>query len=100
MIAETPCIICGTMRVFHRKWKDKLDGRGTTITHVESVCPNSACQKIVDDKFAQMRQRRLDSETRRVNLHLRRSPSINSGLGFGRGKRIIDLAIDIRPLKV
>lgn len=40
-IAETVCIRCGKMRIFLRTWKDKAEGKGTMITHVETVCPDA-----------------------------------------------------------
>lgn len=70
--AETVCIRCGKLRVFYRTWKDRAGGRGAPITHVESVCPDSACQKIVDAKFAEMRERRELSEERRKSIVLSR----------------------------
>ena len=71
-MAETVCIRCGTLRVFYRKWADKVDGKGTLITHMESVCPDSECQKIVDARFAEIRDRRVSSEDKRKNIVLAR----------------------------
>lgn len=60
------------MRVFSKTWKDKLDGKGTMITHTESVCVDIECQKIVDKKFAEMREKRELSEERRKSVVLSR----------------------------
>ena len=62
-IAETACIRCGKMRIFQRKWIEKLD-RGAKITHFDSVCPDAECQKIVDADFAARREKRLAAEAR------------------------------------
>lgn len=70
--AETVCIRCGKKRVFFRRWKDKAEGRGAIMTHVESVCPDSECQKLVDEKFAEIRDRRELSEEKRKNIVLGR----------------------------
>lgn len=56
---ETQCIRCGKTRVFFRRWKEKVDGRGAVVTHVETVCPDSECQKIVDAEFAAKREKRM-----------------------------------------
>jgi len=78
MQAETPCIRCGKLRVFYRKWNYKADGKGFLITHVESVCPDSECQKVVDEKFAEMREKRLLLEDKRKNVLLSRRTKKNS----------------------
>lgn len=39
-------------------WKEKTE-KGTDIIHEQTVCPDSECQKIVDEKFAQMREKKL-----------------------------------------
>lgn len=61
--AETTCIRCGKMRVYKRKWIEKPE-RGATITHLDSVCPDAECQKIVDADFAARREKRLAAEAR------------------------------------
>lgn len=68
----TVCIRCGKQRVFLKKWKEKVDNRGTVITSEIYVCPDKECQKIVDAKFAEMRQKRLDSEQRKANLRIKK----------------------------
>lgn len=62
-LVETSCIRCGKIRIFKRKWKEVI-GKGAAITHIETVCPDAKCQKIVDAKFAEMRERRLLMENR------------------------------------
>lgn len=71
--ANTSCIRCGKIRVFSRKWKDKENGKGTVITHVETICPDKQCQKLVDAKFQEMKDRRTQAEERKKNLILERS---------------------------
>lgn len=58
-MAETVCIRCGKVRIFSRRWKEKVDGRGSVVTHEETVCPDPECQKLVDQHFSEMRDRRL-----------------------------------------
>jgi len=67
---QTFCIKCGNLRVFSRQWKDKFNGKGSVITHTESVCPDVECQKIVDAKFAELREHKVASEERRKSAAL------------------------------
>ncbi len=47
---NNPCIRCGKQRIDGKSWKEKL---GTSvITHTQTVCPDSECQKIVDKATA------------------------------------------------
>jgi len=69
----TPCIRCGKTRVLSRKWKGKSDGRGSMITYEEYVCVDSECQKVVDAKFEEMRNRRLGLEVKRNNIKIART---------------------------
>ena len=52
------------MRVLLRKWKAKHEGKGTMVTNQESVCPDDACQEIVNQKFAAIRELRESTEER------------------------------------
>ncbi len=62
---NTTCIRCGKVRIFLKRWKDKENNRGNMVTHVTTVCPDEACQKEVDAKFQEMRDRRNLAEERR-----------------------------------
>lgn len=57
-----PCIRCGKQRVDGKSWKEKIENHfGTSyITHTETVCPDKECQKIVEEKMNQARQKTLD----------------------------------------
>ena len=55
---ETVCIRCGKTRILFKKWKEKTE-KGTDIIHEQTVCPDQECQKLVDEKFAQMREKKL-----------------------------------------
>lgn len=68
------CIRCGKTRIFLKRWKDRGEnGKGTIITHVESRCPDLECQKIVDEKFQEMKDRRTQAEERKKEVILERS---------------------------
>ena len=66
--ADSVCIRCGKNRIYSKKWTDKADGKGSDITHIEAVCPDAECQKIVDEKFAQMREKRESAEDRKKGI--------------------------------
>ena len=68
------CIRCGKTRIFLKSWKDRGEnGRGPVVTHEESRCPDIECQKIVDEKFQEMKDRRTQAEERKKTLILERS---------------------------
>ena len=75
---ETVCIRCGKLRVFYRQWKEKHEGKGTMITHRESVCPDAECQKIVNEKFAAIRELRELTEEKRRSIVLGGKPKASS----------------------
>ena len=59
-MASSPCIRCGKDRVLFKKWVEKSAGKGSAVTSELYVCPDKDCQKIVDKKFEDMRQKKLD----------------------------------------
>ena len=40
-----------------QKWQEKSE-RGAVIVHERTVCPDKDCQKIVDDKFEALREKK------------------------------------------
>ena len=80
---QTLCILCGKMRVFSKQWKEQVNGKGSIVTHTESVCADSECQKKVDAKFSEMRERKVASEERRKsNLVARQAKSAENKAKF------------------
>lgn len=68
------CIRCGKTRIFLKMWKDHGEnGRGAIVTHEESRCPDLECQKVVDEKFQEMKDRRTQAEERKKAVILERS---------------------------
>ncbi|MGE5042001.1 MAG: hypothetical protein ACM3IJ_03795 [Candidatus Levyibacteriota bacterium] len=57
-----PCVRCGKQRVDGKTWKEKIENHfGVSfITHTETVCPDKECQKIVEEKMNQARQKTAD----------------------------------------
>ena len=68
------CIRCGKTRILLKRWKDRGEsGKGTVIAHEETRCPDDECQKIVDEKFQEMKDRRTKTEERKQAVILERS---------------------------
>lgn len=57
---STQCIRCGKERVFLKRWIDKTNDRANAITRELYVCPDKECQKIVDQKFEEAKQKKLE----------------------------------------
>jgi len=77
------CIRCGKTRIFLKRWKDRGErNKGTVISHEESICPDKECQKIVDEKFQEMRDRRTQTEERKKAVILERSLTKKSKLAL------------------
>ena len=64
-MSATLCIKCGRERILSKKWTQKAGGKGTAITYELYVCPDSECQKLVDQKFEDMRQRKLGFQNKK-----------------------------------
>lgn len=60
------CTRCGKKSILLKKWIDRNEGRGNPITHEIYICPDSECQDIVDAKFAEIRQRKLDLKNKKA----------------------------------
>ncbi len=71
--ANSICIRCGQVRIFYRKWKDRENGKGSIIIHEQTVCPDAVCQKLVDEKFKEILDRRVLSEDRRKSIIISRT---------------------------
>ncbi len=60
------CIRCGKTRILLKRWKDHgVTGKGNVVHHEQTVCPDSECQKIVDEKFQAMRDIKAKAEERK-----------------------------------
>lgn len=71
---KTVCTRCGKEGILFKKWVERPEtGRGNPMTRELYVCPDSDCQKIVDEKFAQMRQKKLDLKEKKNDLAARRT---------------------------
>lgn len=72
------CIHCGSLRIISRVWKEKVDGRGSVVTHTESVCTNDECQRTTDERFREMRERRKLAEEKRKSIVLAKRTKVAS----------------------
>lgn len=76
MVNTTPCIRCGKLRVVAKTWTEKT-GVAAAVTYTQTVCPDPACQKLVE-KLLQERNDRFKlaqelSLKRKVNLKRKRT---------------------------
>lgn len=52
---NNPCIECGRQRIDGKTWKEKV---GTSIaTYTQTICPDPACQKLVDKAIADRKEK-------------------------------------------
>lgn len=58
ILAGSVCIRCGKDRIVSKVWTER-GLRGSPVTYTEAVCPDSDCQKLVDQDFALRRERKL-----------------------------------------
>lgn len=68
-----PCIQCGKERVDGKSWKEKSGV--SVVTHTQTICPDSDCQKIVDkaiadrkEKSASLIKKKLDAKMAKEKL--------------------------------
>lgn len=67
--SDSVCIRCGKTRIFFKKWKE-VPEKGTPLIHIEYVCPDKECQKIVDAEFNEKREKRLLQEMRKTGVKI------------------------------
>lgn len=61
------CTRCGKQRIDGKSWTEKVEMFfGTsTVVHTETMCPDPECQKIVEEKLAQQKQKSDDLQAAR-----------------------------------
>ncbi len=52
---SNPCIRCGKQRIDGKSWKS--NSGNSIITHTQTICPDSACQQIVDRGTAERKEK-------------------------------------------
>jgi len=71
---KNPCIRCGKLRVVDRTWKEYMNRLLVTCTN--TVCPDPACQKIVDEEIAaRVEKRELLVKNRSFSASKKTKPS-------------------------
>lgn len=73
MQIKNPCIRCGRERVAVKTWEEKVGN--FVLTHTTNVCPDPACQKIVDEQIAArnaksdlLEKKRAEAKEERIKL--------------------------------
>lgn len=67
---NNPCIECGKQRIDGKSWQEKSGA--SSVTHTFTVCPDPACQKIVDKAIAQRKAKSADLIKKRAQSKLDR----------------------------
>lgn len=70
---NNPCVRCGKQRITLRRWKEKIKTSAgiSEITYEDTICPDPACQKIVEAKQKELRdkaQERADFKLKRAEV--------------------------------
>ncbi|PIT89193.1 MAG: hypothetical protein COU27_01685 [Candidatus Levybacteria bacterium CG10_big_fil_rev_8_21_14_0_10_36_7] len=55
-----PCTRCGKERIDGKKWKENLETFAgiSVITHVDTVCPDKNCQKMLEEELARQKEKK------------------------------------------
>ena len=62
------CTRCGKPRIVVKTWKECI--KGSILTHTSTACPDPACQKIVEGKLADQKEKREAMENERAQRAL------------------------------
>jgi hypothetical protein len=62
MGTNTPCIRCGKIRIQSKSWEEEINGSPVTFTL--NVCPDPACQKLVDAELKKHSDRIADIQAK------------------------------------
>lgn len=80
MVINNPCIRCGKQRVAVKTWEERIGN--SLSTHTLNVCPDPACQKIVEENFAASKaksdllvKKRLEAKAEGIRLSLAKKTS-------------------------
>jgi len=57
-VHSSVCVRCGKTRIVSKRWNETI--AGSSVTYTLFVCPDPACQEIVEDEF-QKRKDRLEA---------------------------------------
>lgn len=52
----SPCIRCGKTRVVSKVWQEYIGQ--SLVTYTDTVCPDPACQKIVEEEIITRREKK------------------------------------------
>lgn len=66
-IATNPCTRCGKERIVAKTWKEKIETYSgiSVVVHTETICPDKACQALVDKELEVQRKKREKIKTDR-----------------------------------
>ncbi|TSC64412.1 MAG: hypothetical protein G01um101493_138 [Microgenomates group bacterium Gr01-1014_93] len=59
-----PCTRCGKERIISKSWVENVGI--SKLTHIETICPDKACQKITDEFLLAQTEKRVALELQRA----------------------------------
>lgn len=71
---NNPCIRCGRQRINGKTWKEKIGI--SVVTYTMTICPNSACQKIVDKAIADRKEKNELINKKKIAAKLEREKAV------------------------
>jgi hypothetical protein len=63
---SNPCIRCGKERITLKEKVVKVGSSGGTMTYIQTICPDKACQKVVDAGIAEAAEKKNAINVRRA----------------------------------
>lgn len=71
---NNPCVRCGRQRIDGRTWKEKVGI--SVVTYTMTICPDSACQKIVDKAIADRKEKNELINKKKIAAKLEREKAV------------------------
>lgn len=68
---NNPCISCGKQRIDGKSWKGNVGI--SLVTYTQTICPDSACQKIIDKAIAERRAKSEALAQEKIKAKLERA---------------------------
>lgn len=76
---NNPCVECGKQRIDGKSWEEKSGM--SLVTHTQTVCPDSVCQKIVDKAIAERKAKIKNLALKKAQSKLDREKQVAVGVG-------------------
>lgn len=71
---SNPCVRCGKERIEGKSWKEK--NGNFVVTHTLTICPDKACQKIVEQGIADRKEKSENLANAKLKAKLEREKQL------------------------